>query len=104
MQQCSLLASAADLLRDVDGSADDAGVKTAMDAYTKRTGRDASRYFAIGDEAAILERIGEYVAVGVEKFILRPVGPDMMSQTRRLIEKVLPAVEAKWPKKMAMAG
>jgi probable F420-dependent oxidoreductase len=80
------------------GSADDAGVRTAMEAYTKRTGRDASRYFAIGDETAILERIGEYVAVGVEKFILRPAGPDMMGQTRRLIEKVLPAVEARWPK------
>jgi hypothetical protein len=69
-----------------------------MDAYTKRTGREASRYFAIGDETAILERIGEYVAAGVEKFILRPAGPDMMGQTRRLIEKVLPAVEARWPK------
>ncbi|MBV8185683.1 MAG: hypothetical protein JO339_00440, partial [Alphaproteobacteria bacterium] len=69
----------------------------------KRTGRESSRYFAIGDEKVILERIGEYVAVGVEKFILRPVGPDIMGQTRRLIEKVLPAVDSRWPK-MAKAS
>ncbi|MBV8192891.1 MAG: LLM class flavin-dependent oxidoreductase, partial [Alphaproteobacteria bacterium] len=64
------------------GNAGDGAVKVAMEAYTKRTGRESSRYFAIGDEKVILERIGEYVAVGVEKFILRPVGPDIMGQTR----------------------
>ncbi|MBV8407678.1 MAG: LLM class flavin-dependent oxidoreductase [Alphaproteobacteria bacterium] len=85
------------------GNAGDGAVKVAMEAYTKRTGRESSRYFAIGDEKVILERIGEYVAVGVEKFILRPVGPDIMGQTRRLIEKVLPAVDSRWPK-MAKAS
>ena len=85
------------------GNAGDGAVKVAMEAYTKRTGRESSRYFAIGDEKVILERIGEYVAVGVEKFILRPVGPDIMGQTRHLIEKVLPAVESRWPK-MAKAS
>jgi probable F420-dependent oxidoreductase len=80
------------------GRADDPGVRTAMDAYGKRTGRDAARFFAVGDEQTILERIGEYVAVGVEKFILRPIGPDMIGQTRRLIDKVLPLVETRWPK------
>jgi probable F420-dependent oxidoreductase len=84
------------------GGVDDAGVKKAMEAYTKRTGREALRYFAIGDETTILERIGEYVSVGVEKFILRPAGPDMIGQTRRLIEKVLPAVETRWPKTAKM--
>jgi probable F420-dependent oxidoreductase len=80
------------------GSAGDSAVPGAMEAYAKRTGRDPNRYFAIGDEKTILERVAEYVAVGVEKFILRPVGPDIMGQTRRLIEKVLPLVEARWPK------
>jgi hypothetical protein len=72
-----------------------------MAAYGKRTGRDPARYFAIGDEKAIFDRVAEYVGVGVEKFILRPVGPggdDVIVQTRRLIEKVLPLVEARWPK------
>jgi probable F420-dependent oxidoreductase len=85
------------------GSAGDGVVAAAKEAYAKRTGRDPTNYFAIGDERAILERVAEYVAVGVEKFILRPVGPDIMGQTRRLIEKVLPLVEAQWPK-MAKAS
>ena len=73
-----------------------------MAAYQKRTGRDPSGYFAIGDEKVILDRVAEYVAVGVEKFILRPVGADgdeVIAQTRKLIEKLLPLVEARWPKK-----
>lgn len=83
------------------GSAGDGVVSAAMAAYEKRTGRDPSRYFAVGDAEVILERVAEYVAVGVEKFILRPVGPngdDVIAQTRMLIEKVLPLVEARWPK------
>jgi hypothetical protein len=54
----------------------------------------------------ILDRVAEYVAVGVEKFILRPVGPDgdvIIAQTRKLIDKVLPLVEARWPKKARAA-
>ena len=44
-----------------------------MDAYAKRTGRDPKRQFAVGDANTILERVGEYVAGGVQKFILRPM-------------------------------
>jgi probable F420-dependent oxidoreductase len=82
------------------GEATDGVVSGAMAAYAKRTNRDPARYFAIGDEAAILDRIAEYVAVGVQKFILRPVGDgaSVLAQTRQLIEKVLPRVGAKWPK------
>ena len=72
-----------------------------MAAYAKRTGRDPGRYFAIGDANAILDRIAEYVDVGVQKFILRPVGVDgdaILAQTRRLIEELLPLVDARWPK------
>ena len=79
-------------------SAGEGAVAAAKEAYAKRTGRDPTHYFAIGDEQTVLERVAEYVAVGVEKFILRPVGPDIMGQTRRLIEKVLPLVETQWPK------
>ena len=49
-----------------------------------------------------MSRIAEYVAVGVEKFILRPVGPDgetVIAQTRRLIDEVLPQVSTRWPKR-----
>ena len=89
------------------GSPGDDVLAPAMAAYQKRTGRDPSGYFAIGDEKVIVDRVADYVAVGVEKFILRPVGPDgeaIIAQTRRLIEKVLPQVEARWPRKAKAAA
>jgi probable F420-dependent oxidoreductase len=78
----------------------DATVTRAMDAYAKRTGRDPYKQFAVGDENTILERVGQYVAGGVEKFILRPVGSgeQVIAQTKQLIEKVLPQIGARWPK------
>jgi len=83
------------------GRAADPVVQRGMEAYTKRTGRDAQAYFAVGDAAAILERIAQYVAAGASKFVLRPVGGDealVLAQTRRLIEEVLPLVAARWPR------
>ena len=76
------------------GSASDSLVTGAMAAYAKRTGRDASTYFAIGDAQVIRDRVAAYVAVGIEKFILRPVGngDEVIAQTRRLIEEVLPHI------------
>jgi probable F420-dependent oxidoreductase len=76
------------------GSPSDSLVTGAMAAYAKRTGRDASSYFAIGDATVIQDRIAAYVAVGIEKFILRPVGSgdEVIAQTRRLIEQVLPHI------------
>ena len=50
----------------------------------------------------IIARLAQYVAAGVSKFILRPLGGDdaqILAQTRQLIEQVLPAVEARWPRK-----
>ena len=43
------------------GSPGDGIVSAAMAAYEKRTGRDPSGYFAIGDEKVILDRVAEYV-------------------------------------------
>ncbi|NQW54383.1 MAG: LLM class flavin-dependent oxidoreductase [Rhodospirillales bacterium] len=82
------------------GSVSDSVVSGAMAAYAKRTNRDPACYFAIGDETAILDRVAQYVDVGVQKFILRPVGDgaSVLAQTRQLIEKVLPRVGVKWPK------
>jgi probable F420-dependent oxidoreductase len=82
------------------GSAGDAVVGRAMEAYAKRTGRDPSRQFAVGDANTILDRVGEYVAGGVYKFILRPIGSgeQVLAQTRLLIEQVLPQVGTRWPK------
>jgi probable F420-dependent oxidoreductase len=84
------------------GSRDAPVVGRAMEAYAKRTGRDANHAFAIGDADTILARLAEYVDVGVSKFILRPLGSDddaILAQTRLLIEQVLPRAEARWPRR-----
>jgi probable F420-dependent oxidoreductase len=83
------------------GRADEPGLQPLFEAYRKRTGRDPLDYFAIGDAPAIVDKIGEFVAAGVSKFILRPAAKgddDIMAQTRRLIDEVLPLVAARWPK------
>jgi hypothetical protein len=72
-----------------------------MEAYARRTGRESRRYFAIGSAETILERIAQYMDAGLSKFILRPVGvdgEDVLAQTRKLIETVLPLVAARWPR------
>ncbi len=83
------------------GRADDPALERLYDAYRKRTGRDPKDYVAVGDAEAILARIADYVAAGVSKFILRPAATgddEVMTQTRRLVEEVLPRVGARWPK------
>jgi len=83
------------------GEASDPPAQRAVDAYARRTGRVAEGYFALGGSAAILERMAQYIAAGVAKFILRPIGFDeaqILLQTQRLIEEALPAVAARWPK------
>ena len=73
-----------------------------MNAYAKRTGRDATHAVTVGDADAILARVGEYVDAGLSKFILRPLGGDddaILAQTRMLIEEVLPHAEARWPRR-----
>ena len=72
-----------------------------IEAYKRRTGRDAARLIACGDADAIVARIAEYVDAGVSKFVMRPVGGGddaLIGQTRRLIEEVLPRVAKRWPK------
>ena len=57
--------------------------------------------FAIGDAGVIMERLRAYVDAGASKFILRPIAEgdaDMLAQTKRLVEEVLPQVAARWPK------
>jgi probable F420-dependent oxidoreductase len=83
------------------GRIDDPGLERLFDAYRKRTGRDPRRYFAIGDASAIVERIAAYVDAGISKFILRPAArgdEEMLGQTRRLIEEVLPLAAMRWQK------
>jgi 2-methylisocitrate lyase-like PEP mutase family enzyme len=72
-----------------------------MEDYRARTGRDPHELFAMGDAAVIMQRLRAYVDAGASKFILRPVAQgdaDMLAQTRRLVEEVLPQVAAEWPR------
>jgi probable F420-dependent oxidoreductase len=51
------------------------------------------RSAVIGEAEAIIERIRDYEAAGVTKLVLRPLArgdDDLLAQTRRLIEEVLP--------------
>jgi alkanesulfonate monooxygenase SsuD/methylene tetrahydromethanopterin reductase-like flavin-dependent oxidoreductase (luciferase family) len=83
------------------GTEHDPGVKRAMEAWRKRTGQDPHDHFAVGDADTIMARITAYVEAGISKFILRPAGQgdaDILDQTRRLIDEVLPQVAARWPK------
>jgi probable F420-dependent oxidoreductase len=83
------------------GHADDPLLVRLMEAYRKRTGRDPQEHFVTGDARAIIARIAEFVEAGVSKFILRPAATgddDVLSQTRLLVEEVLPEVAALWPK------
>jgi probable F420-dependent oxidoreductase len=59
---------------------------------------DARAYLAVGDERDILARIDDYRRAGISKFVLRPLATDeddVMEQTRRLIETVIPVVHAR---------
>ena len=72
-------------------------MRRAGAAFEARFRRDPRDGIVAGDAAAILRRIGEYVAAGASKFVLRPIGADdgdIIDQTRRLIEEVQPKVEA----------
>lgn len=83
------------------GSWDDPGMAKVAASYQARTGRDAREAFAVGDAATVMARLSEYVEAGASKFILRPAAQgdaDMLAQTQRLVEEVLPQVAGRWPR------
>jgi alkanesulfonate monooxygenase SsuD/methylene tetrahydromethanopterin reductase-like flavin-dependent oxidoreductase (luciferase family) len=88
------------------GQADDPVLVRLMEAFRKRTGRDPHEHYVIGDAHAIVARIAEFVDAGVSKFILRPAATgdeDVLLQTRRLVDEVLPEVATRWPKPIRAA-
>ena len=83
------------------GRATDPLPQRATEAYKRRTGRDADAYFVIGDADAIVARIADYVAAGCSKFVLRPLAAgdeEVLTQTRLLVEQVLPVTAIRWPR------
>lgn len=89
------------------GAIDDTRFDRLQAAYQQRTGNDPRGYFVIGNAAAIMQRIADYIDSGASKFILRPLGrgdAEMITQTQRLIDEVLPEVAARWPRPVKAAA
>lgn len=81
------------------GAPDASVLQPAYDAYHKRTGNRPQDYFAVGDADAILAHIDGYVAAGVSKFILRPLGAssdEVLAQTEQLVDDVLPHITRRY--------
>ena len=80
------------------GAMDDAPVQRAVAGLARLApGGDPRDYLAVGDEREILARIDAFRAAGVSKFVLRPLGADdddILDQTRRLIDTVVPVAHA----------
>lgn len=80
------------------GSWDDPDVQARIDGLRRRLPEvNPDKFFAIGGAAEIQQRIDEYRAAGVSKFILSPLarGDDaIMRQTQQLLDEVLPVVHA----------
>jgi probable F420-dependent oxidoreductase len=58
----------------------------------------ARSYLAVGNAEEILETLASYREAGISKFVLRPIGTssaDIMNQTEKLINEVIPAVHQK---------
>ena len=77
------------------GPQDDALLQRGFAARARAAGPDfdAKSYFALGEAEAVLERIAQYRAVGVSKFVLIPIvqsETDLLEQTRRLAAEVVP--------------
>ena len=78
------------------GSWDDPAIeRAAADLAQRSPPLPPRQYLAVGGRSEIRARIDEYTAAGISKFVLRPIAEgdaDVLSQTQRLIDKVLPEV------------
>jgi alkanesulfonate monooxygenase SsuD/methylene tetrahydromethanopterin reductase-like flavin-dependent oxidoreductase (luciferase family) len=79
------------------GKEEEAVVKRNDDVLSKRLNKDPSRLRAVGGTDEVMSLLSDFRAAGIHKFILRPIAADsadLMNQTRRLIDEVLPEVKA----------
>jgi alkanesulfonate monooxygenase SsuD/methylene tetrahydromethanopterin reductase-like flavin-dependent oxidoreductase (luciferase family) len=79
------------------GAFDDPAVQRLVAARAP-AGADPRAWLAVGDGAAIEARLRRYVEAGVSKFVMIPLARgerDLVLQTRRLVEEVIPAFEAR---------
>lgn len=79
------------------GSWDEPVIQKSLAGYQRASTADPKDLLAVGGAEEIVARAKEYVAVGISKFVLRPIGTDaadVQAQTQRLIDEVLPAVHS----------
>ena len=78
------------------GSWSDLAVERSAQSVRERLGRKPNEVFAVGDAKHIVDRLGQYVAAGASKFILRPIADgdaDILAQSKMLINEILPEIK-----------
>src|SRR5262249_43550884 len=80
-----------------DSLAQRVGRRYEAAARASGTAFEAKDYFALGDADVVLERIAQFRATGVSKFVLMPLAQnerELLEQTRRLAAEVVPVAHA----------
>ncbi len=79
------------------GSADEPIMERYSAGLTRLLGKPPDAFTAVGGKDEIMAVLNGFRAAGAHKFVLRPIAAgtdEMIAQTRRLIEEVLPEVAA----------
>lgn len=79
------------------GSMDDEIVQRSAERLRRLGEAPVESYLAVGGAAEILDRAAEYSRAGISKFVLSPIAAgddDLIEQTRRLNEEVLPILHS----------
>ena len=79
------------------GRPDEPIVERYTELLTKRLGKEPSGFTAVGGVSEMMGLVHEFRAAGVHKFILRPIASgtdEMLSQTRRMVEQLIPEIDA----------
>ena len=75
------------------GNQDDRSVLSTTKGIIARMGKNAGRYYVVGETSQIVERIKEFIDVGCHKFVMLPMASgtkDVVEQTRLCIDEVIP--------------
>ena len=79
------------------GSTDEPIITRYNDILSKRLGKPAEDYTAVGGVEEMMALVHKFRTAGVHKFILRPIAAgtdEMLEQTRLLVEKLIPEINA----------
>ena len=75
------------------GNQEDRSVLSTTKGISARMGKNARRYYVVGNTSEIVERIKEFIDVGCQKFVLLPMASgtkEVMEQTRLCIDEIIP--------------